>query len=219
MKIKELPRKENKIFPEDVVEPSLDDLNEQSNISIKQEITREMEIADLDYQLSEIPNTKFNRERRKQIEAHRRELVKAQQAEEREKLKLSKQTRKEEERQAKWRKKAIDAETATKIAEEHQREALARDRRRRARRRKFDRVQDFIGRIIFTLILIVGVLCISNQTVRDRVAITFNNLFDLVETWVDGNGTSSNKTVDELLKPLGKELNEVNDYEKVSTKK
>ena len=40
-----------------------------------------------------------------------------------------------------------------------------------------------------------------------------------VENWTDGDGTSSNKTVDDLLKPLGEELNEVNGYEKGSTEK
>lgn len=223
----DLPPKEDVTFPPDH-EPSEpieisnkgdDNPSHTIRIKRKEEMTREDEIADLDFQLSEIPNTRFNREKRKQIEAHRKELVKAQQAEERERLKLSKQTRKEEERQAKWRKKAVDAETATKIAEEHQREALARDRKRRAKRRKVDRIFDFIGKIIFTIILIVGVLCISNQTVRDRVAITFNNLFELIGNWVDGDGTSSNKTVDDLLKPLGEELNEINGYEKDSTEK
>lgn len=217
-----LPPEEDVIFPPDH-EPSEpieiskkgdDDPHHTIRIKTGAEMTREDEIADLDFQLSELPHTRFNKEKRKEIEAHRRELVKAQQAEERERIKLSKQTRKEEERQAKWRKKAVDAETATKIAEEHQREALARDRKRRAKRRKVDRVFDFIGKIIFAIILIIGVLCISNETVRDRIAITFNNLFELIGNWTDDEGTPSNKTVDDLLKPLGEELNEVNGYEK-----
>ena len=64
-----------------------------------------------------------------------------------------------------------------------------------------------IGKFVFTIILIIGILCISNQAVRDRVAITFNNLFELVGNWADGDTTSSNKTVDELLRPLGEDLN------------
>ena len=207
MKIKDTPNKNDIIFPDDT-EQSFPD--EQANMHFKEETTRDMDIADLDFQLSELeelPNTPFNRKKRKEIEAHRRELIKAQRAEERERLKLSKQTRKEEERQAKWRKKAVDIETATKIAEEHQREALAKDRKRRAKRRKMDRLFDFIGKIIFIIILIIGVLCISNQTVRDRVGIVFNNFFELVGSWADGYTTSSNKTVDELLRPLGEDLN------------
>ena len=207
MKIKDTPNKNDIIFPDDT-EQSFPD--EQANMHFKEETTRDMDIVDLDFQLSELeelPNTPFNRKKRKEIEAHRRELIKAQRAEERERIKLDRAKRKEEKKQAEWKKKSVEAETATKIAEEHQREALARDRRRRARRRKFDRVQDFIGKIIFTLILIVGILCISNQSVRDRVAITFNNLFELVGSWADGDTTSSNKTVDELLRPLGEDLN------------
>ena len=81
-----------------------------------------------------------------------------------------------------------------------------------------DRVFDFIGKVIFGIILIVGVLCISNQTVRDRVAITFNNLFELVQEWTDGKDTPSNKTVDELLKPLGEDLNKANTNQDKETK-
>ena len=226
MKFKQDAPKEDVIFPEhyqsdliEVLNKGDDNPNHTIRFRKKEEMTRENEIADLDFQLSEIPNTGFNRERHKQIEAHRRELIKAQQAEERERLKLSKQTRKEEERQAKWRKKAVDIETATKIAEEHQREALAKDRKRRAKRRKMDRLFDFIGKIIFIIILIIGVLCISNQTVRDRVGIVFNNFFELIENWIDNNGEPSNKTVDSILKPLGEELNEINGYDKDNTEK
>ena len=207
MKIKDTPNKNDIIFPDDT-EQSFPD--EQANMHFKEETTRDMDIVDLDFQLSELeelPNTPFNRKKRKEIEAHRRELIKAQRAEERERIKLDRAKRKEEKKQAEWKKKSVEAETATKIAEEHQRESLARDRRRRARRRKVDRIFDLIGKLIFTIILIIGVLCISNQSVRDRVAITFNNLFELVGNWADGDTTSSNKTVDELLRPLGEDLN------------
>lgn len=211
MKIKDTPNKNDIIFPDDTPQ----------NIHFKEETTREMDIADLDFQLSELeemPNTPFNRKKRKEIEAHRRDLVKAQRAEEREKIKLDRAKRKEEKKQAEWKKKSVEAETATKIAEEHQRESLARDRRRRARRRKVDRIFDLIGKIVFAIILVIGILCISNQAVRDRVAITFNNLFELVSSWADGDTTSSNKTVDELLRPLGEELNEANKSDKDSSK-
>ncbi len=197
MKIKELPKKDDIIFPEDT------DFNHETS--------REMDIADLDIQLSElesVPETPFNKEKRKQIEKHRRELIKAQHADKREKLRLAKQIRKEEKRQARWRIKSKEAETSEKLAEERQLEALVRDRKRRARRRKFDSVCSFFGKIVFIGILIVGILCVSNQSVRDRVAITFNNLFAFTQECINDKEVTSNKTINELLKPLGKELNE-----------
>ena len=195
MKIKDIPNKEDIIYPEDT----------QQNMHFKDKTTREMDIADLDFQLSELedmPNTPFNRKKRKEIEQHRRELVKAQRADEREKIKLAKAKRKEEKKQAIWQRKSIEAETATKLAEENQREALARDRRRRARRRLFDRIFDIIGKIVFGIIIAIIVLYVSNQNVRDKVAITFNNLFEYVEsiepndkaTKSDKDSSKQNKT-------------------------
>lgn len=207
----------NGVFSE---EPSPHDTDESvephKSLKYKKSLSRKAEINDIDLMLSSESN--FNYKRRKELEAHRKNLVKAQQEEEREKLRLAKEARKEETRRIKWEKKAKDIETATKIAEERQKEALARDRKRRANRRKVDRVFDFIGKIIFGIILIVGVLCISNQTVRDRVAITFNNLFELVQEWTDGKDTPSNKTVDELLKPLGEDLNKADTSQDKETK-
>lgn len=170
-----------------------------SNKEMKnQPLSREEELADLDFQLSELAHTRFNAKKRKEIEQHRRQLIKAQHDEEREKIKLTRQLRREEEKQLKLQQKFTDAETANKINQERQRDALAKDRRRRARLRKFDRIFDFVGKIIFIIFLILGILSISNQAIRDRVAITFNNLFDLVEILTDNNPSSSNKTVDEL---------------------
>lgn len=170
-----------------------------------EESSREAEIAELDMLAS---NKGFDKSKRREIEKHRRELIKAKQSEEKEKIKIAKEARKEQERAAKMAKKSIDAETATKLAEERQREALAKDRKRRARRRAVNNVFDFISRTITLILVIIGILCISNKAVRTRVAITFNNLAELGQHWVDGDEKSSNETVDDLLKPLGKELNE-----------
>lgn len=184
-----------------------------STLSFKKDMSRENEIADLDVQLMEfdsLPKTKINIQKRKEIEAHRKELVKAQQDEERQRIKLAEAKRKEEERRIKWAKKAVDAETQTKLAEERQKEALAKDRKRRARRRKVDRVFDIFGKIIFAIFLVIAILCLSNDTVRQRVAVTFNNIGELISSWTSGKGTPSNKTVNDALEGLGQELNDMN---------
>ena len=105
MKIKEKPDTKDVIFPSgtaDSIEPSED--NEEishmtstsptSSVSTKTELSREAEIAELDLLLAEFPDTRFHRKKRKEIEAHRKELIKAPQSEEREKLRLAQQARK-----------------------------------------------------------------------------------------------------------------------------
>ena len=177
MRIKEKPDIEDVIFPSDTsdtTEPFKDteeishmtSTSPTSSVSIKTELSREAEIAELELLLAEFPDTRFHRKKRKEIEAHRKELIKAQQSEEREKLRLAQQTRKEEKRYAKWAKKSVDAETMTKIAEEHQKESLARDRKRRARRRKIDKIFSMIGKAILVISVIFGVLSLSNENVR-----------------------------------------------------
>ncbi len=196
MKIKEKPDIEDVIFPSgtaDSIEPSKD--NEEisymtstapaSSVSIKTELSREDEIAELDLLLAEFPDTRFHRKKRKEIEAHRKELIKAQQSEEREKLRLAQQARKEEKRHAKWAKKSVDAETMTKIAEEHQKESLARDRKRRARRRKIDKIFSIVGKAILVVSVIFGVLSLSNENVRSKIGDMFYSFYKFVRSWTD----------------------------------
>jgi Fe2+ transport system protein B len=219
MKLKERVPSEDVIFsPKTTEESEVSKESEangvsESTLSFKKDLSRENEIADLDVQIMEfdsLPKSKFNIQKRKEIEAHRKELVKAQQDEEKAQIKLAEAKRKEEERRVKWSKKAVDAETQTKIAEERQKEALTKDRKRRARRRKVDKVFDIFGKIIFVVFLVIAVLCLSNDTVRERVAITFNNIGELIGSWVSGDETPSNKTLDDALKGLGTELNDIN---------
>lgn len=163
---------------------------------INEENTRDIEIADLEYKLS---SNSFSKSKRREMERHRKELIKAKHDEERENIRLAKENRKEQDRQAKWAKKSIDAETATILAEERQRDALAKDRKRRARRRRVNNFFDFIGKVVTTALLILGILCISNKAVRARVAITFNNIAEVTQHWADGDIESSNKVIDNLL--------------------
>ncbi|MEY8330624.1 hypothetical protein AALB81_15060 [Lachnospiraceae bacterium 48-33] len=196
MKIKEKPDTKDVIFPSgtaDSIEPSED--NEEishmtstsptSSVSTKTELSREAEIAELDLLLAEFPDTRFHRKKRKEIEAHRKELIKAQQSEEREKLRLAQQARKEEKRHAKWAKKSVDAETMTKIAEEHQKESLARDRKCRARRRKIDKIFSMAGKAIFVVSVIFGVLSLSNENIRSKIGDIFYNFYKFVRSWTD----------------------------------
>lgn len=196
MRIKEKPDIEDVIFPldtTDTIEPSEDteeishmtSTSPTSSVSIKTGLSREAEIAELDLLLAEFPDTRFHRKKRKEIEAHRKELIKAQQSEEREKLRLAKQARKEEKRHAKWAKKSVDAETMTKIAEEHQKESLARDRKRRARRRKIDKIFSIIGKAILVISVIFGVLSLSNENVRSKIGDIFHNFYKFVRSWTD----------------------------------
>ncbi len=196
MRIKEKPDIEDVIFPldtSDTAEPSKDteeishmtSTSPTSFVSIKTELSREAEIAELDLLLAEFSDTRFHRKKRKEIEAHRKELIKAQQSEEREKLRLAKQARKEEKRHAKWAKKSVDAETMTKIAEEHQKESLARDRKRRARRRKIDKIFSIIGKAILVISVIFGVLSLSNENVRSKIGDMFYNFYKFVRSWTD----------------------------------
>lgn len=196
MRIKEKPDIEDVIFPldtTDTAEPSKDtekishmtSTSPTSSVSIKTELSREAEIAELDLLLAEFPDTRFHRKKRKEIEAHRKELIKAQQSEEREKLRLAKQARKEEKRHAKWAKKSVDAETMTKIAEEHQKESLARDRKRRARRRNIDKIFSMIGKAILIISVIFGILSLSNENVRSKIGDMFYSFYKFVRSWTD----------------------------------
>lgn len=213
MKIKEQSKLDNIIFPDDtkpapvieILPEGEQDTGKCMRIRQKEELGLDMAINDLAIMLDELPNDRFNYKRRREIEAHRKELVKAQQKEQRESIKISKMQREEEERKAKWIKKAIEVETATRIAEERQIESLARERRRRARRRRLDSIKDFTCKIILTAFIICGLSLMSNNTIRDRFVLTCNNFVDWVQSWTDGDGESSNKLVEDILKSFDEE--------------
>lgn len=217
MKIKEFPLRD------DEDENYLDDTPEEkvhrtfNNIKT----SRSIEIDDLDTQLCELESyhsSRFNRKKHREIEAHRQELIRAQKADEKERIRMNREARKEEKKQLRWQKKAIVAETTAKLAEEHQRETLIKDRQRRAIRRKIDRVSNLILKGVCIFILVIGISCFSSQSARDKVAVTLNNFFDYVGVLLEDsplaeeNNTSVNEAINKVLKPFGKSVDKSGTY-------
>ena len=138
-------------------------------------------------------------------------------------IRMKREARKEEKKQLRWQKKAIVAETTAKLAEEHQRETLIKDRQRRARRRKIDRVSNLILKGVCIFILVIGISCFSSQSARDKVAVTLNNFFDYVGVLLEDsplteeNNTSVNEAINKVLKPFGKSVDTKKQSDKSST--
>ena len=73
----------------------------------------------------------------------------------------------------------------TKIAEEHQKESLAKDRKRRARRRKTDKIFSMAGKAILVVSVIFGVFSLSNENVRSKIGDMFYSFYKFVRSWTD----------------------------------